>query len=136
MKIRKEDVFMNKKKIAALFLSILILFLLYSCTIVEFSAKDNKLTYDPNIKNYTVVGSFSITITEVSFIYRLVYLNQPSKELEDILKEQIVKYKGDAVINLKLTYHITAIQYILSLITSGIFTPTSVTIEGDVIRYK
>gem|GEM_PF-1995386 len=127
---------MNKKKIAALFLSILILFLLYSCTIVEFSAKDNKLTYDPNIKNYTVVGSFSITITEVSFIYRLVYLNQPSKELEDILKEQIVKYKGDAVINLKLTYHITAIQYILSLITSGIFTPTSVTIEGDVIRYK
>ncbi len=62
--------------------------------------------------------------------------NEPSKDLESILNEQIVKYKGDAVINLKLTYHITAIQYLLTYITGGILTPNSVTISGDVIRYK
>ncbi len=128
-----------KKFMAKLIVLLSILFLLfmaYSCTYVEFSSKDSKLAYDPNVKNYIVVGSFSITITEVSFIYRLLIINEPSKELEDILKEQIVKYKGDAIINLKLTYHITAIQMILSYITGGIFTPNSVTISGDVIRYK
>lgn len=115
---------------------IFLLFLLSSCTIVEFSSKDHKLSYDPNIKNYTVVGSFSVTITEIRLIYSLVVLNQPSKELQDILNEQIIKYKGDAVINLKLIYHFTFIQYLLASITGGILTPASVTIEGDVIRYR
>ncbi len=127
------------RKVKNILLAILIIslfLLLFSCTYVEFSSKDNKLAYDPNIRNYTVVGSFSITITEVSFIYRLVILNEPSKELEDILKEQIVKYKGDAVINLKLTYHFTALQFILNMLTDGLFTPNSVTISGDVIRYR
>ena len=127
---------MKTKKIVILVICIILTVSLYSCTIVEFSARDKKLMYDPNIKNYTVVGSFSITITEVSFIYKLVTINNPGSELEDILKEQIVKYKGDAVINLKLTYHITLIQYILISITGKIFTPASVTIEGDVIRYR
>ncbi|MFN3410621.1 MAG: hypothetical protein ACK4YF_00475 [Exilispira sp.] len=127
---------MQRKK---LILSVLLIFLfifLYSCTIVEFSARDKKLMYDPDIKNYTIVGSFSITITEISLIFKLLVINQPGKELDDILKEQIVKYKGDAIINLKFIYHITAIQYVLMYITGGIFTPSSVTIEGDVIRYR
>jgi len=124
------------KKVAAFFVILLLIFMLFSCTYVEFSSKDGKLAYDPNIRKYEVVGSFSITITEVSFIYRLIMTNEPSKDLESILNEQIVKYKGDAVINLKLTYHITAIQYLLTYITGGILTPNSVTISGDVIRYK
>lgn len=123
-------------KIVTLSVILLLVLSIYSCTIVEFSAKDNKLTYDPNMRNYVVVGSFSVTITEVSFIYRLVILNQPSKELDSILKEQIIKYKGDAVINLKLTYHFTTIQLIINMITGGIITPNSVTVSGDVIRYR
>lgn len=123
-------------KIATISIVLLLILSIYSCTIVEFSSKDSKLTYDPNIRNYVVIGSFSVTITEISFIYRLIILNQPSKELDSILKEQIIKYKGDAVINLKLTYHFTVVQLIINAITGGIVTPNSVTISGDVIRYR
>ncbi len=51
------------KKVAAFFVILLLIFMLFSCTYVEFSSKDGKLAYGPNIRKYEVVGSFSITIT-------------------------------------------------------------------------
>ncbi|HQM89978.1 MAG TPA: hypothetical protein PLI56_07565, partial [Exilispira sp.] len=87
-------------------------------------------------KPYYIVGSFDIRITEVSIIAKLFKLNQPGLYLEDIFIDQIRHYNGDAVINIQLEYHYTAVQLLFIYLTGSIFTPTSISVRGDVIRYK
>jgi hypothetical protein len=124
------------KKKLLIFIFLIAAIFLSSCTIVKFQTTDSKLMYQPNTRPYYIVGSFDIRITEVSIIAKLFKLNQPGLYLEEIFIDQIRRFNGDAVINIQLEYHYTALQIFFIYLTGAIFTPTSISVRGDVIKYK
>jgi hypothetical protein len=61
---------------------------------------------------------------------------QRGDSIEDLFEKELERYSADAIINLKIVYDYDAGQGFISFITFGIYNPRTITITGDVIKYK
>jgi hypothetical protein len=124
------------KKILGIVIFIVILMAFTSCTTFRVEAKDGNLIFDPTRHQYRVVGHFDISASSPALIFGLLKLYEPSAEADKFLREQISKYQGDAVRNVNIKDNIEFLDMILYYFTIGIYSPSTVWISGDVIKYE
>ncbi len=85
-----------------------------------------------NSLNARSVKHFSRTKTVNHFIFGLV--SPDDVGIEKIVSDEVKLNAGTRAINVKLKYQQTFLNAFVSVITIGIYTPFTLTIEGDVAK--
>ena len=88
------------------------------------------------VPSYTVVKDFHVIIKDPHLISGLVPLGQPDQRIFSYIQDEITKLSGDAAINVELDYGFTLIDFLVTSITGGFFTPRTITISGTVVKYR
>lgn len=82
--------------------------------------------------SYTVIGVFKDSFKGSWLFWGLLPLKEPN--LERALRNHIMRYQGDAIINLQLKTIYDPLDVIIGFITVGIFNTRTVNITGNVIK--
>lgn len=80
------------------------------------------------------VKSFTRTVGVPHFIYGLVQGGNSAKTVQDVIDEEVKAAGGAKASNVRYTFQQSFVDGLLGGITLGIYTPISVTIEGDVVK--
>lgn len=124
-------------------LGILSLFVLGSCTTI---ALDSSTIREQEVKmnaagdrEYDVIADFEVK-DKAAWILGIVPVNKPAGDNHDylatLIQAEIDKAGGDAAINVKIKAQNTAGDFLIQLITLGIYFPRTVTVSGQIITYK
>jgi hypothetical protein len=132
----------NMRGISVVFL-LFGLFVLNSCatialdssTIRQHPVKMN----EAGEKEYEVVAEFKVR-DKAAWIIGIVPVNKPAGDnhdyLADVIQSEIDKAGGDAAINVKVRAQYAAGDILVQVVTLGIYVPRTVTVSGQVIKYK
>ena len=85
-----------------------------------------------NTENATVVKHFTRTKTVNHFVYGLV--SPDDAGIEQIVADAVKQSGGTRAVNVKLKYQQTFVNGLVSGLTFGIYSPFTLTIEGDVAK--
>jgi hypothetical protein len=85
-----------------------------------------------NTENATPIKHFSRTKTVNHFVYGLV--SPDDAGIEKIVADAVKQNGGTRAVNVKLKYQQTFINGLVGGLTFGIYTPFTLTIEGDVVK--
>ena len=90
-------------------------------------------------KPYEVIKSFSIN-DKAAWIIGLIPVNLPAGDnntyLGTLLDQQVREADGDGAINVKIRAQNQFVDILLNAVTLGIYYPRTVTISGDIIKYR
>lgn len=78
------------------------------------------------------IGTFSTEVKANHFIYGL--LTPGSPEIQAIVAEEVAKLGGKSARNVVITHQRTFLDGLVGGCTLGIYTPTSVYVEGEVLN--
>jgi len=88
---------------------------------------------------YTVVSSFSVK-DKAGWALGIIPVNKPAGDKHDyfaeFLQTQIAKAGGDAIINLRVRTQNNFLDFLITVGTGGLYATRTVTVSGDVIKYK
>lgn len=85
-----------------------------------------------NTENATPIKHFSRTKTVNHFVYGLV--SPDDAGIERIVADAVKQNGGTRAVNVKLKYQQTFINGLVGGLTFGIYTPFTLTVEGDVVK--
>ena len=85
-----------------------------------------------NTENATPIKHFSRTKTVSHFVYGLV--SPDDAGIERIVADAVKQNGGTRAVNVKLKYQQTFINGLVGGLTFGIYTPFTLTVEGDVVK--
>lgn len=85
-----------------------------------------------NTENATVIKHFTRTKTVNHFVYGLV--SPDDAGIEKIVADAVKQNGGTHAVSVKLKYQQTFINGLVGALTMGIYTPFTLTIEGDVAK--
>ena len=112
--------------------------LIVSCTSFQVTG----IQMNKETPSYQAVGHFHVEVTVHEFLgssgginlFNVSATNMDQKIFEAIQFE-IMKYSGDAAVNVKITYEATVIGILLNAITYSIYAPARATITGTVVKF-
>lgn len=84
-----------------------------------------------NYDNLTPANHFVKTKKVSHFVYGLV--SPDNVAVEKIISDALKTYGGTKAVNVRISYQMTAVDGVVSLFTFGIYTPFTLTVEGDVV---
>lgn len=85
-----------------------------------------------NTENATPIKHFIRTKTVNHFVYGLV--SPDDAGIEQIVADAVKQNGGTHAVNVKLKYQQTFVNGLVSGLTFGIYSPFTLTIEGDVVK--
>ena len=85
-----------------------------------------------NAQNATAAQHFTRTKLVNHFVFGLV--SPEDSGLEKLVAEEVKKNGGTKAVNLKTKYQYTFVNGLVGAITFGIYTPYTLTVEGDVVK--
>ena len=85
-----------------------------------------------NTQNATTIKHFTRTKTVNHFVYGLV--SPDDAGIEKIVADAVKQDGGTHAVNVKIKYQQTFINGLVGALTMGIYTPFTLTIEGDVAK--
>lgn len=85
-----------------------------------------------NKENATAIKHFTRTKTVSHFVYGLV--SPDDAGIEKIVADAVKQDGGTRAVNVKLKYQQTFVNGLVGALTFGIYTPFTLTIEGDVVK--
>jgi len=117
---------------------VLVILMAASCTTFKFDgAQVNR-----EAPKYTMVGSFDINVKVTELLGSpggANLLNVTAENMDtpiyEAIQKEITKQGGDAAVNVCIEYKAEFIDFLLSGITFGIYTPATAHITGSVVRY-
>ncbi|MBU0985086.1 MAG: Bor family protein [candidate division Zixibacteria bacterium] len=126
-----------------LLVAALCLFALSSCATIPFNAKTIR---DHAVKmnsagepEYDVVADFEIR-DKAAWIIGIVPVNKPAGDKHDylgtLIQAEIDKAGGDAAINVSIKAQFAAEDILVNVVTLGIYVPRTVTVTGQVVKYR
>ncbi|MBI9108792.1 MAG: hypothetical protein JEZ04_18770 [Spirochaetales bacterium] len=126
------------KNIKTVSVILLVLFVITSCTTASFSG----LSVTKELESFKVVGQFerSVWVNEFFGISGGVnILNITSDAMDDVvfdaIQREILKFSGDAAINVSIRQEVGILESILNTITGTIYAPCNVVISGTIVKY-
>jgi hypothetical protein len=123
---------MNLKHIAAASM-IALATTLTGCYTVTIDARDADRIYSLSGKpGGAVVRSFRVEMKAQHLVYGLITLSTP--DVQAAIAREVKSANGKSVANIRITNQMALIDGVIGGVTFGIYTPTTVIIEGDVIR--
>ena len=116
--------------------------LIGSCATINLDAttiQENSVSMNRSGAEYDVVSDFEIR-DKAAWVIGIVPVNRPAGDhhdyLANLLQSEIDKAGGDAVINVKIMAQNRAEDVLVNIVTLGIYVPRTVTITGQVVRYR
>ncbi len=110
-----------------------ILFVAQGCyTLNQVGVPTDEAIEITNSENATSIKHFTRTKTVSHFIYGLV--SPDDAGIERIVADAVKQSGGTRAFNVKMKYQQTFINGLVAGLTFGIYTPFSLTIEGDVAK--
>jgi Bor protein len=85
-----------------------------------------------NNQNATPISHFTRTKTVNHFVYGLV--SPDDAGIEKIVADAVKQGNGTRAVNVRLKYQQTFINGLVGGLTFGIYTPFTLTVEGDVVK--
>ena len=85
-----------------------------------------------NTENATPIKHFEKTKTVSHFIFGLV--SPDDAGIEKIVADAVQENGGTSAVNVKLKYQQTFVNGFVGAITFGIYSPFTLTVEGDVVK--
>jgi hypothetical protein len=83
------------------------------------------------------VGKFNYRYTTRTMLWTIIPLSQSCHDISNALNEQITRYKGDAVVNLKISNGGDAMITFKSFLTLGLLPSASeIEVTGDIVSLK
>lgn len=123
---------MNLKHIAAASM-IALATTLTGCYTVTIDARDADRIYSLSGKpGGALARSFRVEMKAQHLVYGLINLSNP--DVEAAIAREVKSAGGKAAINIRLTHQIAFIDGLIGGVTFGIYTPTTVIVEGEVVR--
>lgn len=90
-------------------------------------------------RQYEVVKSFTMN-DKAGWIIGIIPVNLPAGDnhtyLSTILDQQVREAGGDGIINLKIRAQQQFVDFLLQVVSFGVYVPRTVTISGDIIKYR
>jgi hypothetical protein len=127
------------KKLIVFFLAVLVLLTFSACTTFQLSG----LASMGSKTDYQVLGTFETSQTAHKLLgssggKTLFNFTQDATDttVNKIVKSEIAKFGGDAVINISVVQKATFLNSFLNGLTGNIWAPTKITVSGTVIRYN
>jgi len=119
------------------------MFLVMSCATVALDAttiQQNAVRMNQaGEREHTVVADFKVK-DKAGWIIGIVPVNKPAGDNHDylgsLLQYEINKAGGDAVINVKIKAQFSPVDFLLNFVTLGVYATRTVTVTGQVIKYK
>jgi hypothetical protein len=88
---------------------------------------------------YEVVKSFSVN-DKAGWIIGIIPVNLPAGDnntyLGTLIDQQVSEAGGDGAINVKIRAQNQFVDLLINVVTFGIYYPRTVTISGDIIKYR
>jgi hypothetical protein len=130
--IPEEEVLM-KPYIKLIILFAALLFVVQGCyTLNQVGSPVDEGIEITNTQNAAVIKHFTRTKTVNHFVYGLV--SPDDAGIERIVADAVKQNGGTHAVNVKLKYQQTFINGLVGGLTFGIYTPFTLTIEGDVAK--
>ncbi len=85
-----------------------------------------------NMENAAAVHHFQRTKTVNHFILGLV--SPDDAGIEELIAEEVQKQEGKGAVNVTLKYQQTFVNGLVNVLTFGIYSPFTLTVEGDVVK--
>lgn len=85
-----------------------------------------------NTQNATAAQHFTRTKIVNHFVFGLV--SPEDSGFEKLIAEEVKKNSGTRAVNLRSKYQLTFVNGLVGMITFGIYTPYTLTVEGDVVK--
>ncbi|MCK6623115.1 MAG: hypothetical protein HUU32_16055 [Calditrichaceae bacterium] len=85
-----------------------------------------------NIQQAAAVQHFTRTKTLNHFVYGLV--SPDDAGIEKVVSDAVKQHGGTRAVNVKMKYRQTFINGLVGGLTLGIYTPFTLTIEGDIVK--
>ncbi len=124
---------MKNFKIEFLLVLMTLMFLVQGCyTLNQVGYPTENAIEITNKENATSIQHFTHTKWVNHFLWGLV--SPKDADVEQIISYEIYKYGGERAVNITMKYQQTFINGLLGVLTSGIYTPFTLTIEGDVVK--
>jgi hypothetical protein len=106
---------------------------LTGCYTVTIDARDADRIYSMSGKpGGALARSFRIEMKAQHLVYGLITLSTP--DVQAAIAREVKSAGGKSVANIRITNQMAFIDGLIGGVTFGIYTPTTVIIEGDVIR--
>ena len=90
-------------------------------------------------KPYEVIKSFSIN-DKAAWVIGIIPVNLPAGDnntyLGTLIDQQVREADGDGAINVKIRAQFQFVDILVNVVTLGIYMPRTVTITGDIIKYR
>jgi hypothetical protein len=101
-------------------------------TLNQVGTPTNEAIEITNTQNATTINHFTRTKTVNHFVYGLV--SPDDAGIEKTVSEAVQQNAGSRAVNVKLKYRQTFVNGLVGALTLGIYTPFTLTIEGDVVK--
>lgn len=119
------------------------LFMVASCATVALDAttvqQHSVAMNQAGQRPYTVLSDFTIK-DRAGWVIGIVPVNLPAGDNHDylatLLQNEITKAGGDAVINVKIKAQQNPGDFLINIATLGVYVTRTVTVTGQVIKYK
>ncbi|MEE8576409.1 MAG: DUF6567 family protein [candidate division Zixibacteria bacterium] len=88
---------------------------------------------------YTVIESFKVN-DKAGWVLGIIPANKPAGDrheyFAEFLQRQISEAGGDAVINVEVRMQNNFGDFLISVVTAGLYVTRTVTVSGDIIKYN
>ena len=123
---------MNLKKLAAASM-VALATTLTGCYTVTIDARDADRIYSLSGKpGGALARTFRVEMKAQHLVYGIINLSNP--DVEAAIAREVKSSGGKSAANIRITHQITFVDGLIGSVTGGIYTPTSLIVEGDVIR--
>jgi len=85
-----------------------------------------------NAEHATTIGHFERTKTIHHFIFGLV--SPDDVGIEKLVSDEVQLNGGTGAVNVRINYQMTFLNGLVYVITFGIYSPFTLTVEGDVVK--
>lgn len=85
-----------------------------------------------NKSNATAMSDFTAKKKVNHFLWGLV--SPANAEVEQLIANQVQSAGGSKAVNVKMTYQMTFVDGLLGTITFGLYSPFTLTVEGDIVK--
>jgi hypothetical protein len=131
------------KKMSFVFLGAMAALTMVVSSCVSFQASGLQMGLDQSSSNYETLGDFSDRVWVNKFLGTsggTTFLNLSSEATDPAVRNTIEKHikrlGGDAAINIRIRYGSGPLTYILNSLTLGIWSPSTITVTGTVVKDK
>lgn len=104
--------------------------MLTGCYTLSYRVDD---VYGPPTSKMNVVRSFKTEVRHHHLINGLLTI-EGEKAIQDAIESEVERVRGRGVANVRVRHEKSLVDGVLASVTNGLYSPTTTTIEGDVVR--